>query len=147
MTTLPTFPVFRNVEPNPTDLLTLCSFVRSHDLLKAGRVEDLPVGAASWRDHLAAAFPDATTLPKGKGANKARQAIVKDADAAACKALGITRFQHLSDADKAAKAAAKAVKAAAASPAAPEDVLAVAQSLTPAQMKRLPKALRDAMGM
>lgn len=147
MTTLPTFPVFRNVEPNPTDLLTLCSFVRSHDLLKAGRVEDLPVGAASWRDHLAAAFPDATTLPKGKGANKARQAIVKDADAAACKALGITRFQHLSDADKAAKAAAKAVKAAAASPAVPDDVLAVAQALSPSQKARLPKSMRDLLGL
>jgi hypothetical protein len=147
VTTLPTFPVFRNVEPNEADLLTLCSFVRSHDLLKAGRVENLPVGAASWRDHLAAAFPDASTLPKGKGANKARQTLVKDADAAACKALGITRFQHLSDADKAAKAAAKAVKAAAASPAVPEDVLAVAQALSPSQQARLPKAMRDLLGL
>lgn len=151
MTTLPIFPVFRNTEPNPADLLTLCTFVRQHDLLKAGRTENLPAGAAPWRDHLRHAFPDAVTLPKGAGASKARQALIREADAAACAALGITRYQHLSDEEKAAKAAEKAardaVKAAAQAPAVPTDVLAAAQALSPAQVKRLPKALRDAMGL
>lgn len=152
MTTLPTFPVFRNTEPNPADLLTLCTFVRQHKLLRAKRpAESLPVGAAGWRDHLRHAFPDAVTLPKGAGANKARQALIREADAAACKALGITRYQHLTDEEKAAKAAEKAardaVKAAAQAPAVPTDVLAAAQALSPAQVKRLPKALRDAMGL
>lgn len=150
MTTLPTFPVFRNTEPNPADLLTLCTFVRQHGLLRAGDVDNTTVGVAGWRDHLRHAFPDATTLPKGKGGNRARQNLIREADAAACKSLGITRYQHLTDEEKAAKAAAKAARKAVQDAAAvdvPADVMAAAQSLSPAQVKRLPKALRDAMGL
>jgi hypothetical protein len=143
-------PVYRNAEPNAETLAELCLYIRRNDLLRGGREpENAPDGAAGWRDHLRHAFPNATTLPKGKGAAKARQALIRDADAAACKALGITRYQHLTDAEREAKAAAKAAaKDAAPAPDAdevPADVLAGWEAMSDAERKRVPAAFRRMM--
>ncbi len=164
-------PIFRNAEPTPDTLLAVCRYVRANDLLLMNRPpEKAPDGAAGWRFLLRRAFPDATTLPKGKGAGKALQALIRDADKAACAENGIVRYQHLSDEEKAQRAAEKAArKAANAAPQetpqetpqeapqeAPQDAAtatahaigaALSASLTPAQVKRMPKAARDLLGM
>jgi hypothetical protein len=142
-------PIFRNAEPTPDTLLAVCRYVRANDLLLMNRPpEKAPDGAAGWRFLLRRAFPDATTLPKGKGAGKALQALIRDADKVACDENGIVRYQHLSDEEKAQRAAEKAARKAQREAdqqqADADPVQAVAQSIaamTPDQRK----ALRDAL--